>query len=138
MFVNRKELAYSDHNHDDRYYTESEVNNLLTTNSGLKITTGKYIGDDSRDRTINLGFTPQLVIISVGGFFGSNFDNFGNNRDQSPGAVIISQGYPAEFSDFIETISIITNGFNLKLNDTNTNALKLNCWNVPYNYVTFS
>ena len=136
--MNGKELAYSDHSHDDRYYTKSEVNNLLTTNSGLKITTGKYIGDDSRDRTINLGFTPQSVIISVGGYFDSKFDNLGNNRDQDPGSVIISQGYPAEFSDFRETISIITNGFNIKLNDTNTNALKLNCRNVQYNYVAFS
>ena len=46
-FVNKKELSYSDHTHDDRYYTETEISNLLSgkantshTHSASQITSG--------------------------------------------------------------------------------------------------
>ena len=37
VFGLKKELAYSNHNHDDRYYTETEVNNLILFNKGIRI-----------------------------------------------------------------------------------------------------
>ena len=37
VFGLKKELAYSDHNHDDRYYTEAEVNDLILLNKGAQI-----------------------------------------------------------------------------------------------------
>lgn len=63
------------HTHDDRYYTESEINNLLGgkansshTHSASEVgaaefVTGTYNGDDMRSKYINLGFNPSAVLV---------------------------------------------------------------------------
>ena len=57
----------SSHTHDDRYYTEAEVNNIINTRCPFKIVQKSYEGNGNGSRTIAISEGQVLQ-----GFTGSN------------------------------------------------------------------
>ena len=61
----KSEITDFSHNHDDTYYTETEIDALLA--NGVKIQTGTYKGVngsiENTPATINFNFTPKLVFL---------------------------------------------------------------------------
>ena len=62
--------ANTNHTHDDRYYTEAEVNNLIAQSGGFKTYFLKDHWTTWTSRTYNVGFTIAIVFydLSIGGY----------------------------------------------------------------------
>ena len=67
--------ANTNHTHDDRYYTEAEVNNLIAQSGGLKTYFLKDHWTTWTSRTYNVGFTIAIVFYKLG--VSGNPDGFG-------------------------------------------------------------
>ena len=57
--------ANTNHTHDDRYYTEAEVNNLIAQSGGFKTYFLKDHWTTWASRTYNVGFTIAIVFYSL-------------------------------------------------------------------------
>ena len=122
--------AISSHTHDDRYYTESEIDTKLDelTSGNSACVCGIYTGDGVIPRTISLGFTPSAVLISskdgamstpTAGYVGTL-------------AVGDSSGHTyGSSSNAVEAVKIVEGGFQLCASSVNhTNGY-------TYHYVAF-
>ena len=57
--------ANTNHTHDDRYYTEAEVNNLIAQSGGLKTYFLRDHWTTWTSRTYNVGFTIAIVFYDL-------------------------------------------------------------------------
>ena len=119
MFVNGKELAYqsavdgkaaSNHNHDTRYYTKSQIDSMIGGSSGPTVVWSKNISGSTReyDTDIVTGI-PSSVDYLV-------FTSTSSVTIDQP-AVTISKNYttsiPANYNDTPGSIPVTFNGTKL-------------------------
>ena len=100
---------------------------------------GMYTGDDTGYRTISLGFTPRFVLVTPRG---SLNECSAPSRYQDPSGFLLIPGGDSgiTYNDFTGPYlygGIVTNGFWVGCNDSNNNAFRTNCGNVPYYYIAY-
>lgn len=64
--------ANTNHTHDDRYYTEAEVNNLIARSGGLKTFFLKNHWTTWSNNTYNVGFTIAIVFYDLSIYIGAH------------------------------------------------------------------
>ena len=125
--------AISSHTHDDRYYTESEIDTKLDklTNGNSACVCGIYIGDGVLPRTISLGFTPSAVLISSeNGAMGAT------STVTKSGALAVGNSVGCTYNSasatkYVEMVGIVSGGFQLLSSNSNhSNGYR-------YHYIAF-
>lgn len=103
LTINHKAVSLDGHNHDDLYYTETEVNNLLkdkldaTTDGGISVNEIVHLGgvfdEETKDSLIlrhGEGDERRIKLTSTGINFEVNYEYTDENEDQQSVATIVT------------------------------------------------
>ena len=94
-------------------------------------TIGTYIGDDESSKFINLGYTPEFVLVFYHGAFISISRNI-------YGGLCLRDSPARDFNSVQKALEIIDGGFNVYyLHDSSPDYIFTNRQNNVYNYIAY-